>query len=79
MEAYSDKSFKSWHTVVGWGKEAEALALGHEGQVVCIKGRLSTRSYEKDGKKVWQTEVVAQDVILLGASETSPSNEEAPF
>jgi single-strand DNA-binding protein len=28
---------------------------------------LQTRSYDdKDGKKVWTTEVVAEDVILLG-------------
>jgi single-strand DNA-binding protein len=32
-----------------------------------VEGRIQTRSYEdKDGKKVYSTEVVAEDVILLG-------------
>jgi single-strand DNA-binding protein len=33
---------------------------------VAINGRLSTRSYEKDGQKVWVTEVVANDVKFIG-------------
>ena len=32
-----------------------------------VEGRLQTRSYDdKDGKKVWATDVVADQVILLG-------------
>ena len=38
-----------------------------KGKQVYVEGRLQTRSYDdKDGKKVWTTEVVADDVILLG-------------
>jgi single-strand DNA-binding protein len=34
---------------------------------VYVEGRLQTRSYDdKDGKKQYRTEVVAEDVILLG-------------
>ena len=38
-----------------------------KGKQVYVEGRLQTRSYEdKDGRKVYTTEVVAEDVILLG-------------
>ena len=38
-----------------------------KGKQIYVEGRLHTRSYEdKDGKKVYATEVVADDVILLG-------------
>jgi single-strand DNA-binding protein len=38
-----------------------------KGKQVYVEGRLHTRSYDdKDGKKQYFTEVVAEDVILLG-------------
>ena len=38
-----------------------------KGKQVYVEGRLQTRSYDdKDGKKVYATEVVADEVILLG-------------
>jgi single-strand DNA-binding protein len=47
------------------GREPRQYLL--KGKQVYIEGRLQTRSYEdKDGKKLWFTEVVAEDVILLG-------------
>ncbi len=48
-----------------------------KGKQVYVEGRLQTRSYDdKDGKKVWRTEVVAEDVILLGGrGEGGPPDE----
>ena len=41
--------------------------LSDKGKQVYVEGRLQTRSYDdKDGKKVYTTEVVADDVLLLG-------------
>ena len=38
-----------------------------KGKQVYVEGRLQTRNYDdKDGKKQYVTEVVAEDVILLG-------------
>ncbi len=38
-----------------------------KGKQIYVEGRLQTRSYDdKDGKKVYATEVVADEVILLG-------------
>jgi len=60
------KEETDWHNVVLWRAENLANYLT-KGKQVYIEGRLQTRSYEdKDGKKQWFTEVVAEDVILLG-------------
>ncbi len=45
----------------------ESGQLPDQGKQVYVEGRLQTRSYDdKDGKKQYMTEVVAEDVILLG-------------
>jgi len=60
------KEETDWHNVVLWRAENLANYL-LKGKQVYVEGRLQTRSYEdKDGKKQWFTEVVAEDVILLG-------------
>src|SRR6266404_7790324 len=60
------KEETDWHNVVLWRAENLANYL-LKGKQVYIEGRLHTRSYDdKDGKKQYFTEVVAEDVILLG-------------
>src|SRR5258708_24668549 len=60
------KEETNWSNVVLWRGENVAPYLT-KGKQVFVEGRLQTRSYEdKDGKKVWATDVVAEDVILLG-------------
>src|SRR5215831_13329076 len=60
------KEETNWTNVVLWRGENVAPYLT-KGKQVYVEGRIQTRSYEdKDGKKVWSTEVVAEDVILLG-------------
>lgn len=60
------KEETNWTNVVLWRQENLANYL-MKGKQVYVEGRLHTRSYDdKDGKKVYATEVVAEDVILLG-------------
>jgi single-strand DNA-binding protein len=60
------KEETDWHNVVLWRAENLANYL-LKGKQVYVEGRLQTRSYDdKEGKKQWFTEVVAEDVILLG-------------
>jgi single-strand DNA-binding protein len=60
------KEETNWTNVVLWRGENVSPYLT-KGKQVFVEGRLQTRSYDdKDGKKVWTTEVVAEDVILLG-------------
>jgi single-strand DNA-binding protein len=60
------KEETDWHNIVLWRQENLGTYLT-KGKQVYVEGRLQTRNYEdRDGKKVYTTEVVADDVILLG-------------
>ena len=60
------KEETDWANIVLWRQENLANYLT-KGKQVYVEGRLQTRSYDdKDGKKQYVTEVVAEDVILLG-------------
>lgn len=57
-----------WFNVVAWGTLAE-ICKQHlsKGQQVYVEGRLQTRGWEDEhGKKHFRTEVVANEMILLG-------------
>ncbi|MCK0130486.1 single-stranded DNA-binding protein [Flavobacteriaceae bacterium F08102] len=60
-----------WHRVIAWNGIAEIaekyLAKGKE---VAIEGKLTSRSYDdKDGVKKVVTEVVANELLLLGGKK----------
>lgn len=56
-----------WHNCVMWRAEATAPHL-LKGKPVHIEGHLQTRSWEgKSGEKRYSTEVVVEELILLGA------------
>jgi single-strand DNA-binding protein len=57
-----------WHNVVAWNKTAEIIERYLEkGNEVAIEGKLTSRSYEtKEGEKKYITEVVANEVLMLG-------------
>lgn len=60
------KDETDWNNVTLWRNENLAPYL-QKGKQVYVEGRLQTRSYQdKDGQKKYSTEVVAEDVILLG-------------
>ncbi len=57
-----------WHSVVVWGRRAEALSkFLTKGTRLFVEGGLRTSSYDdRDGNKRYKTEVVAQNIILGG-------------
>ncbi len=60
------KDDTTWTNVVLWRNENLAPYLT-KGKQVYVEGRIETRSYEdKDGQKKYATEVVADEVMLLG-------------
>ena len=70
------KDETNWTNVVLWKGENVAPYLT-KGKQVFVEGHLKTRSYDdKDGKKVWATDVVAEDVILLGGRGESGGGQE---
>ena len=49
-----------------WGKSAETFTkFTRKGSLVGVEGRLQTRNYEKDGRKIYITEVIAESFTLL--------------
>ena len=57
-----------WHNVVAWGKIAEIVEkyVG-KGKEVALEGKLTPRYYEtKEGEKRYVTEVVANEILLMG-------------
>jgi single-strand DNA-binding protein len=60
------KEETDWTNVTLFRGENVATYLT-KGKQVYVEGRIRTHSYDdKDGKKVWRTEVIAEEVILLG-------------
>jgi single-strand DNA-binding protein len=60
------KDLTDWHNIVLWRSENVANYLT-KGKQVYVEGRLESRSYDdKDGNKRYVTDVVCEEVILLG-------------
>ena len=81
-ESYNDKTsgerktITEWHNVVLWRGLAEvAEKYLHKGDQVYIEGKLRTRQWEKDGVTRYSTEVVGENMTMLGGR---PRSEDAP-
>lgn len=57
-----------WHRISAWGKTADLIEqYVTKGKEIAIDGKLTHRSYEdKNGEKRYITEVLANEVMLLG-------------
>jgi single-strand DNA-binding protein len=68
-----------WHSVVVWGKRAEALSkFLTKGSRIFVEGGLRTSSYDdKEGHKRYRTEVVANNIILSGGGRGGPRQPES--
>ncbi len=64
------KKSVEFHPVVAWGKLAEVVEqYVRKGDRLYVEGRLSNRTWEDRNKqKHAQTEVVAQNLIMLGSA-----------
>ncbi|MEH7180622.1 single-stranded DNA-binding protein [Neobacillus vireti] len=63
-----------------WKKEAEnTVRYCRKGSIVGVTGRLQTRHYDnKEGKRVYVTEVVAESIRFLGAKPAQSPVEPPP-
>ncbi|WP_242083044.1 single-stranded DNA-binding protein [Aestuariivivens sediminis] len=57
-----------WHNVIAWGKTAQIIEkYVTKGKEVAIEGKLTSRSYDdKEGNKRYITEVVCNELLMLG-------------
>ncbi len=74
-EAYKDRNsgerreLTEWHNIVLWRGLAEvAEKYLKKGDMVYIEGKLRTRSWEKDGITRYTTEVVGDNMTMLGGN-----------
>jgi single-strand DNA-binding protein len=58
-----------WHNVSAFGKVAEIIeSFVTKGKEIALEGKLTHRSYDdKDGIKRYYTEVIANELLLLGS------------
>jgi single-strand DNA-binding protein len=80
-ESWMDKDGKpqkrtEWHRVIVWGEQAKnCQKFLAKGRQVHVDGRLQTRSWDdKEGKKRYATEVVANRVLFLGGPRAGTSD-----
>lgn len=65
---------------VAWRGSADFLgSYAHKGDTVGVDGRIQTRSYDRDGQRVYITEVLANSVNLLHSKQTVQSQEQASY
>ncbi len=84
-ERFKDKAGEwqdrtEWHNVVAWQRLAEiANEYLKKGRTVYIEGRLQTRSWEDQAtkQKKYMTEIVANDLVLLGGREAGAGGGES--
>ena len=57
-----------WHNLIAWGKTADIIEKYlQKGNEVAIEGKLTNRSYDdKDGNKRYITEIVVNEILMLG-------------
>lgn len=63
--------------IVSFGKTAEFIEkYFHKGMKIALNGRIQTGSYtDKDGKKVYTTDIVAENVEFCESKGTSSNND----
>lgn len=64
--------------IIAWGKVGEfASKYFKKGQQVGVVGRLQTRNYDdKDGKRVYVTEVIAEEQYFADSKKDTPLQEQ---
>lgn len=67
----------TWHNLVVWGRNAEIIEkYAEKGAEIGVGGKISNRTFvDKDGIKRYFTDIVVNDVLLLGDRREKVGNE----
>lgn len=78
-ESGEQKESTEWHRITLWGPRSEGLhRVLKSGDRVCVRGRLRTNKWEKDGVTRYDKEMIADDITLLGSSRKRDGDEQGP-
>ena len=74
------ESKTEWHNLVVWnGLSTVVESYVKKGDKIYVEGKLTHRSYEnKEGITVWVTEVVCNDIKMLGNKPSGATSNAAP-
>lgn len=77
----NDQERTEWHRVVAWGRLGEICGeYLSKGKQVYLEGRIQTREWEdQEGNRRTTTEIVANDLIMLGGRGASTSPSQADY
>ena len=64
---------------IAWRKQAENLCrFTDKGKMVGVTGRIQTGSYDKDGRTIYTTDIVADSIQFLEPKDKQPTPEPKP-
>ena len=71
-----DREKADFPNCVAFGKTAEVIEkYTHKGSRIGITGRIETGSYEKDGRKVYTTDIIVNNVELMDSKKDEQNND----
>ncbi len=81
-ETYKDKNGErqtntEWHNIVVWRGLAKVVeSYVKKGEQLYIEGKIANRTYEKDGVTKYFSEIVANNLQMLGKKDNSGSSQQ---
>lgn len=78
-EKNETKELTEWHSITLWRGLADVVdKYIRKGSQIYIEGKLRTREYTKEGVKCYATEIVADELKMLGKREGVSQNAPQP-
>ena len=77
---FGDKKETDFIKCVAWDKQAESIAnFTKKGSLVLVEGSIKTGSYDRDGQKVFTTDIQASRVVFMPSGKAEKSDVEDVF
>ena len=75
-DGYGENKTTDFIKVICWEKTAENVSkFTKKGSLVLVEGRIKTGSYDRDGVKVYTTDIQASRVVFLPDSKSNATND----
>lgn len=75
-EKNESKDVTEWHSITLWRGLADVVdRYVRKGSQLYIEGKLRTREYEKNGVKCFATEIVGEELKMLGRKEAQGTDQ----